>query len=246
MPNKTFKDGYQIGYSSNIVQGMSGGAVLDKDGRVVGIHGLAEGETALDSQDSSSGRQVQLGYSLGIAVNTFLGLAKRFEIKSQQLQIEDNRPTEFSQAEKDTFEAAILSIEIPQGNAQAAQWLERGNQLWRLQRHQEAGQAFDRAIALNPEFIHLAFYGKGLALVYREEYQAALTSLERSIDANPNFTPAYQTKNTILQKLNRFDEALVAIEKAISLQNDNANLHNVKGIILSNLKRYPEAKSDRY
>jgi len=39
IPNKTFKDGYQVGYSSNILQGMSGGAILNVDGEVIGING---------------------------------------------------------------------------------------------------------------------------------------------------------------------------------------------------------------
>ena len=39
VPDKTLKDGYEIGYSSNIVQGMSGGAILNVDGEVIGING---------------------------------------------------------------------------------------------------------------------------------------------------------------------------------------------------------------
>lgn len=39
IPDKNFKDGYEIGYSSNIVQGMSGGAILNSDGEVIGING---------------------------------------------------------------------------------------------------------------------------------------------------------------------------------------------------------------
>ena len=39
VPDKTLKDGYGIGYSSNIVRGMSGGAILNTDGQVIGING---------------------------------------------------------------------------------------------------------------------------------------------------------------------------------------------------------------
>ncbi|MFM6473126.1 MAG: tetratricopeptide repeat protein, partial [Dolichospermum sp.] len=39
----------------------------------------------------------------------------------------------------------------------ASQWLERGNQLWRLLRYPEAIKAFDEAIKQKPEFIHLAY-----------------------------------------------------------------------------------------
>jgi S1-C subfamily serine protease len=145
--------GYEMVYTSITYGGMSGGAVLDREGRVIGIHGLAEGETALDSQDSSA-TKIQLGYSLGIPVNTFIGLADRLGIA--ELPIQDNRPKELNSTEQQTFQYAILGTKIPQGNATAERWLERGNQLWRLSRYSEAVEAFDQAIALEPEFIHLA------------------------------------------------------------------------------------------
>ena len=231
--------GYEMVYTSITYGGMSGGAVLDKDGRVIGIHGLAEGETALDSQGSSQ-KQIQLGYSLGIPINTFIGLANRLKINST-LPIQDNRPREPNRPETEAFEAAVLGADIPQGNATAENWLERGNQLWRLDRNDEAVQAFDRAIALQPEFIHLAYYGKGLALFGNED-EAALASLELATETEPNFAPAFLTKSSVLRGLNRLNEALTAIETTISLHKDNANLYSEKGFILLKLKRYSEAE----
>jgi tetratricopeptide (TPR) repeat protein len=231
--------GYEMVYTSITYGGMSGGAVLDKEGRVIGIHGLAEGETALDSQDSSE-TKIQLGFSLGIPVNTFIGLADRLGIA--ELPIQENQPKKLNATEKETFQNAILETEIPQGNATAERWLERGNQLWRSSRFSEAVEAFDRAIALEPEFIYLAYYGKGLALGYEEKDKAALASLSLATEANPNFAPAFLHKSSILQQLNRPKEALVDIETAISQQQDNANLYNQKGAILSDLKHYGEAE----
>lgn len=39
IPDKILKDGYQLGYTSNIVQGMSGGAIFNTSGEVIGING---------------------------------------------------------------------------------------------------------------------------------------------------------------------------------------------------------------
>ncbi len=233
--------GYEMVYTSITYRGMSGGAVLDRDGRVIGIHGLAEGETAFNSQ-SSSATQIQLGYSLGIPINTFIGLAKRFKIDSKLL-VQDSRPRGLNTTEAKALGNAILETKIPQGNATAEIWLERGNQLWRLHRYSEAVAAFDKAIDLNPEFIHLAYYGKGLALWYRGENEAALANFSLATETEPNFGSAFVKKSALLQKLNRYEEALVAIEKAISLQQDHANLYSEKGFILSNLKRYSEAEA---
>jgi tetratricopeptide (TPR) repeat protein/S1-C subfamily serine protease len=236
--------GYEMVYTSITYGGMSGGAVLDRDGRVIGIHGLAEGETALDSQ-SSSQKQIQLGYSLGIPINTFIGLTDRLKINSA-LPIQNNKPRELNSVETEAWQAAILGTEIPQGNAKAERWIERGNQLWRLRRYEEAVKAFDKAISLKPESIHLAYYGKGLALGYEREYEAALASFELATETAPNFAPAFFYKSLVLRDLNRLEEALIAIDKAIDIQKnsqqENVNLYSEKGGILSNLKRYGEAE----
>ena len=233
--------GYEMVYTSITYGGMSGGAVLDREGRVIGIHGLAEGETAIDSQNSSA-KQIQLGKSLGVPIDTFIGLWNRFEIDSP-LPVQDNRPRELNSAELESFNSTLLSAEIPEENATAETWLERGNQLLRLERYTEAVAAFDRATALNPEFVHLAHYGKSLALSYDDQIEAALVSLELATEIEPNFAPAFDRQCTLLGSLGRSEEALAAIEKAISLLPDNANYHSEKGVYLLELKRYEEAET---
>ena len=180
-------------------------------------------------------------FSLGIPVNTFIGLADRLQFDSTLL-IQDNRPRELNTLETKAFQDAILGTKIPQGNATAEIWLERGNQLWRLVRYQEAVKAFDKVISLKPEFIHLAYYGKGLALAYEGELEAALASFELAIEIQPNFAPVFLHKSILLKKSNRLDEALIAINKAIASQEKNANLYNQKGVFLKDLKRYSEAE----
>ncbi len=55
---------------------MSGGAVLDPQGRVIGIHG---------SSETAGVTEIQLGFSLGIPISTFIGLQERFKVKPQLL-----------------------------------------------------------------------------------------------------------------------------------------------------------------
>ena len=231
--------GYEMVYTSITYGGMSGGAVLDIEGRVIGIHGAAEGETNLKG---SSTKKIHMGNSLGISINTFIGLADRLEVK-RGLPIQNNRPRELNSAEEKVLDDAVLGTEIPQGNATAEIWIERGNQLWRLGRLDEAVEAFDRAIALNPEFIHLAYYGKGKALSHQDKYEAALTSLELATKTQSDFAPAYLYKSSLLQNLNRWEEALAAINQAIFLQPNNPNLYVTKGTIFIGLKRYSEAET---
>jgi len=232
--------GYEMVYTSATYGGMSGGAVLDRKGRVIGIHGAAEGETALDIQ-SGSKKQVQMGYSLGIPINTFIGIAERFNV-SNTFTIQNNRPEALNSQEKEEFETATLGAKISQGNTTAEGWLERGNILWRLKQYNKSVEAFDRAIKLNPDFVHLAYYGKGIALYRDKKYEASVASFEKANQANPNYEPAFSWKNAAFRRLEKWDESLLAINRAINLNSDNPVLYSEKSLTLRDLQRYSEAK----
>jgi tetratricopeptide (TPR) repeat protein/S1-C subfamily serine protease len=230
--------GYELVYSSITFGGMSGGPVLDSQGRVIGIHGRTEGQAAIDN-NSSSGGNIQLGNSLGIPVSTFLALATGLNTQAQK--VETTSTSELNQQEVKSIKTAILSVDVSQGNTTASQWLERGNQLWRLRRYPEAIQAFEAAIKQKPKFIHLAYYGKGLALGSSEKYPEAITALQQAVQSQPDFVPAWDKLSAGYRKSNQLDKALAAINQAIRLQPNNPNLYNEKYGVLRDLKRYREA-----
>ena len=217
---KNLPEGYDMVYTNITFGGMSGGAILDRAGRVIGIHGQSDGENNLVDQDNSE-VEIQLGYSVGIPVTTFRKLADKFQIASLP-SVETIDMTTLTSAEEKDFEAAVLNVSIERGNTSARSWVERGNQLWRLRRKEEAREAFDRAIAMNPEFIHLAYYGKSLCL---DDAETVLTNLELAIAAKPNYVRAWRWKSWILSSMGRHDEALSSIDKAIELEGDNSKLH---------------------
>ncbi|GCL40394.1 tetratricopeptide repeat protein [Dolichospermum planctonicum] len=230
--------GYELVYSSITFGGMSGGPVLDSQGRVIGIHGRTEGEAAIDN-NSNSKETIQLGNSLGIPVSTFLALATRLNTQAQK--IETTPPPELNQQKVKSIQTAILSVDVSQGNTTASQWLERGNQLWRLRRYPEAIQAFDAAINQKPKFIHLAYFGKGLALYWSRKYPEAITALEQAVKSQPDFVPAWYILSVAYRESNQLDKALAAINQAIQLQPNNPNLYNQKYLVLGDLKKYKEA-----
>ena len=233
-------EGYEIVYTSPTYGGMSGGAVLDREGRVIGIHGQAEGETILNNQ-SGTKSIIQLGYSLGIPVNTFMGLKERLGIE-QILTVAENSPGELNPGERETFVKAILGTEISQSNASGKSWLERGNQLWRLKRFQEAERAFEKVLEFDePELHYLAHYGKGLALKDQRKHELALVSLEDATSTNPEFAPAFEEKSLVLIVLDRSNEALRSINEAVSLKVNNANYYLTKARILKELQQNDEA-----
>ncbi len=75
--------GYEMVYTNSTQGGMSGGPVMDTQGRVVGIHGRGEG---------GEFGGVQLGRSLGIPTNTLLGSLQLWGIEREWLQVETTPP----------------------------------------------------------------------------------------------------------------------------------------------------------
>jgi tetratricopeptide (TPR) repeat protein/S1-C subfamily serine protease len=231
----SFMGGYEMVYTSITYGGMSGGVVLDRQGRVIGIHGLAEGES--NTEEGA----IQLGNSLGIPISTFIGLVSRLKLSSGQLSVASTKPSQLSQSEKSDISKAILKVGISNDNAKPSVWIERGNQLLRLGRYAEAETAFNRAIQLNPTFVHLALYGKGKALSNQAKYQEAISALEASLVKQPNYTPVLILLSGIYSKDKQYEKALSALNNAIQIMPNNANIYNRKSRNLSALKRHQEA-----
>ena len=237
--------GYELVYTSITYGGMSGGPVLDSQGRVIGIHGRSEGEEAIDKKTEdygvNSGNKVQIGYSLGIPISTFLG--QKFNVQVEKVTKTPVKPLTAQQ--KKSIQDAVLSADVHSGNAKASKWLEIGNQLWRFRRYKEAFKAFDKAIKQQPKsnFIYLAYYGKGLALRTQWKYQESITALEQAIKLKPGFVAAWNNLSAVYREFKQPDKALLAIDKAIQLQPKNPNLYNEKYVVLGDLKRYTEAEA---
>ncbi|GCL49493.1 tetratricopeptide repeat protein [Microcystis aeruginosa NIES-3804] len=228
--------GYELVYTSITFGGMSGGAVLDSQGRVIGIHGRSEG---------AGGGKIQLGFSLGIPISTFIGLQERLKVKPQLLT---TAQPQVSPQQKQEIIQAITGVIVPNTNAKADIWIERGGQLWRLERYEEAIKAFDEAIKQNdPDNVYLAWYGKGLALGALDKYQPAIEALQQAINTLPkredlkNFhSSILQQQSGVYRSLENYEQALSVINQAISLVPNNPNYYNEKSGVLSRLKRYDE------
>jgi tetratricopeptide (TPR) repeat protein/S1-C subfamily serine protease len=250
----SFDEGYELVYTCVTYKGMSGGPVLDSEARVIGIHGLTEGIEISDPK-SNDYTDVSVGYSLGIPVTIFTDdllsknrnkwlsstLATTLNLTSLKLQILNIQPLVDQQLKND-FETAILETQVPKNNAKPSQWIKRGNQLWRLLRYQEAEEAFDRAIQLNRDSVHLAWYGKGVVLTDRNKKAKAEFAFKQAVAVKPNYYAALKRLSITLRQLNKFKESLAVIDKAIALKPDNPSLYNDRAGLLVKFKRYLEAE----
>ncbi|WP_035830388.1 tetratricopeptide repeat protein, partial [Crocosphaera watsonii] len=214
-------------------------------GRVIGIHGRSEG--------AGGGRIVQLGYSLGIPISTYVTLQDRFKAKPQSLT---TAKPQINKQQRQEIINAIVDIEVPNTRAAAKIWIERGGQHWRLRSFSEAVKAFDQAIKQNNhENVYLAWYGKGLALFENRQYQAAAIALEQAIKtlpsaSNGNYLAEFHSsilrkKSEVYQSLEAYPKALTAINQAIRLSPNNPNHHDQKWQVLRKLNRYEVDQSLR-
>ncbi|MEG3440187.1 tetratricopeptide repeat protein [Pannus brasiliensis CCIBt3594] len=215
--------GYDMVYTSITFGGMSGGPVLNAAGQVIGIHGRSEGVKG----------KIQLGFSLGIPINSFIGLQERFRVKlSSPVTVQPRLTAQ----QREEIDRTLVNVEVPETNAPANIWIERGNQLWRLKKNDRALQAFDRAIQLNdPEYTYLAWYGK--ALVYRSKYKyrEASEAIEKALATLPARERGSEFHAEILNdrgslywglSFSQYEKAIESHEQAIKIFPRNPNYYN--------------------
>jgi tetratricopeptide (TPR) repeat protein/S1-C subfamily serine protease len=239
----SLKDGYGLLYTNQSFPGMSGGAVLDSQGRVMGINTGAEDEIVISKTGEVT--DISLGYSLGVPIGSLIGLAKSAKIQPEWLKQQTSKPSVLSSTDRDSTEIRVQMFDEkePSSNATEVYWLNYGNQLWRFSKSDEATIAFDRAIQLNPNS-HYAYYGKGLALKEQYEEQQAKNAFQQATKLNSSFYPAWREMGDMLNELEQYPEAIKAYSKAIQLQPQDFVPYVERGGVYSEIEHYQEALAD--
>ncbi|WP_375470930.1 tetratricopeptide repeat protein [uncultured Nostoc sp.] len=232
--NSVIDMGYELSYTNLTQPGMSGGAVLDVMGEVIGINTGSEGKTTA---------QIELGLGLGVPSNNILGLVTKSGLKPELLKVVTKAPHKLTEPEINSLKNhPLFVVQKPPQNASEYEWLNYGNQLWRLERYPESVTALQQAIKLKPDF-YQAYYVLGVALSTQKKYPEALAAFEEAIKIKPDSDEAWNAKYDMLYNLRKYPEALAALDKVIEYNNsDVVNVYQKRGIILGYIfKRYPEA-----
>ena len=232
-------NGEGLVYTNLSYRGMGGGAVLDSEGRLVGIGTGSENEIYVD--ESGNIDDYSLGYSLGVSVRDVIPfLEGETKLKTEWLQTNNDPAVEISDRSLNDIEAQLLTVEQPEDNADLVTWMNYGNQLWRYGRYSGAVAAFERVIAIAPDFDR-AYYAMGLAYWKLQDYQQVVTALQQATQINPNTYFYWRYLGLSYAELERFDEAISAFQRAMALNDRDFVLYVSYGDVLKAAERYEEA-----
>lgn len=85
-------------------------------------------------------------------------------------------------------------------------YLNRGGMLFKLERYHEAILDYNKAIAINPEYVY-AYTNRGLTYTEIKKYPQALGDFTKSIELNPQSHIPYLGKAVVYEELNDMSEA---------------------------------------
>jgi tetratricopeptide (TPR) repeat protein len=123
----------------------------------------------------------------------------------------------------------------------AKYWSDRGGDLVGQDKYDEAVQAYDKAIDINPQYAE-AWAGKGAALYDQHKYDEAIQAFDKAIDIDPQYIIAWLLKGISLADQGKYNEAVQAYDKAIDINPQASAAWHYKSLALKALGMNEESK----
>ena len=120
-------------------------------------------------------------------------------------------------------------------------FFDRGLELERQGKFEQALASYDEALVLNPDFVE-ALNNRGVVLEAMNRHEAALASYDRVLASNPDLITVMRNRGNVMAALGRTDEALADYDRALALDPDDADALNGRGNALKQLRRIREAE----
>jgi predicted O-linked N-acetylglucosamine transferase (SPINDLY family) len=127
---------------------------------------------------------------------------------------------------------------LVRGDADA--YADHGMALLGAGRRIEAGESFDRAIALDPRCVS-ALVNRAAMWLEQGDAANAVDSLDRALKVDPGNAHAWINRGIGLDRLGRHDDALAAYDRALGLSPGHSGAWNNRGNTLMRLHRHAEA-----
>jgi tetratricopeptide (TPR) repeat protein len=217
-------EGYTLIYNNPTLRGMSGGPVLDEQGRVIGIHG--EG-------DRENGEKT--GSNLGIPIQMFLKPDSQMA-KNTQPEPAKDATAHFSQGfaleKRGDLKGALAeysqAIAIDPNYALA--YNNRGLVRYDLGDKRAALADYNQAIRINRKYAE-AYNNRGVVRYDLGDKQAALADYNQAIGINPNLAPAYYNRGLVRYDLGNKQAALADYNQALRMGLNYAPAYYNRGLV---------------
>ena len=118
--------------------------------------------------------------------------------------------------------------------------LRYGLALYNKGKYDDAINAFDKAIELNPQLAD-AWNNKGIALKAQNKYDEAIVASDKAIELNPRLAKTWYNKGLALGNQGKYDEAIQVYNRAIEIDPKDADVCYNKGMALRLLGRTTKA-----
>ena len=244
---------------------MSGGAVLNKAGQLVGIHaGLAKAD----------------GDGKGVLISTFLRTVSpevkdlllratpTVTLESLTVQNSENvalSPTQYAEITPISYRGIFLRIlqvfvlllllyfffivfylhiySCWKKNLNAKNYFHQGLKHHNQEEYDLAIAKYNQAILLHPKYAD-AYNNRGNVYDRQGKYDLALADYNQAIQLEPKYAKVYYNRGIIYSNQGKYDLALAEYNKAIQLKPKYANAYNNRGNIYDNQGKYDLALAD--
>ena len=222
--------GYQLLYSNRTIRGMSGGSLLNSQGKIIGIHGRGE----RDEKRSSGDFIVKTGINQGVPIHYFNqfvrglpvvivdAIAKKPDDYLAQAQASIGEPGR----EQTVIRLANQALKIKADSEEA--YFMRAYAKDDLGDKKEAIADLNQAIAINPQNA-IVYTNRGVVKSALGDKQGAIADYNRAIAIDPKNDFAYNNRANAKSDLGDKQGAITDYNRAIAINPHNAHAYNGRG-----------------
>jgi tetratricopeptide (TPR) repeat protein len=135
--------------------------------------------------------------------------------------------------EQEQYKAAVNRLS-------ATDWFNKGLASGTSAKHQEAMEAFSKAVELDSKYAW-AYMNRGIAYGKLGDYRQAIRDYDRVIQLDTKYAAAYSNRGVAYGKLGDYRQAIRDFERAIQLNPNDAIAYNNRGIAYGNLGDHRQA-----
>ncbi|MDJ0648931.1 MAG: tetratricopeptide repeat-containing serine protease family protein [Xenococcaceae cyanobacterium MO_188.B19] len=220
-------EGYTMRYDALTRRGMSGGAVLNNSGQLIGIHGQGDVIGSLKHESSSIPEPLKTGFNAAIPIKKFLDSLPAGGISYSDLVVEREKPDK---------PAEPINLKARKEYIAGIELLQKGDMA-------RANEYLSKAAKQNPNNA-LAVYYQGLIDYTKRDLNSAIANYDRAIAANSNFSLAYFSRGLANYRLGNQQQALEDYNNALRINPVNPWSYLNRGIVREQLNDVSGALSD--